>query len=240
LVAGWYQAEAEMFGGELLEHDARYDRAEEWTDILFDLWTRPEFEEIDFAGEYYTMKAGFSSPQPLQRPHPPIMNAGSSPRSHEYLVRYADIAFQPGTQLVDAARAKAQIHELKSRAAASGRRLQIFTYVAVFGYDSQEEANERFETYRVEHYTGEDRERYYEQVRAETRALAGDPSAYQGRTLGIAIATCGTPETIATQFEELSNLGIDGILLTWPDWRYGLPYFEQEIMPRLVQARLRS
>ena len=239
LVAGWYRAEAEMFGGELLEHDARYDRADEWTQILFDLWTRPEFEEIDFSGDYYTMKAGFSSPQPIQRPYPPIMNAGSSPRSHDYLVTHADIAFQPGTQLVDAESARAQIQELKSRAAGLGRQLQIFSYVAVFGYDTEAEAQEKFETYRLENYTGEDRERYYEQVRAETRALAADPSAYQNRTLGIAIAICGTPESIAEQFLALSDLGIDGLLVTWPDWRYGLPYFEREIMPRLAEAKLR-
>jgi dimethylsulfone monooxygenase len=240
LVAGWYRAEAEMFGGDLLEHDARYDRAEEWTKILLDLWTAPEFQELNFEGTYYHVVNGFSSPQPLQSGYPPIMNAGSSPRSHEYIAHYADLAFQPGTQLIDFETGREQVRDLKKQAAALGRTLQVFTYVALFAYDTQEEAEETLHRYREENYTGEERERYYRQVQQETRALEQDWHAYQHRTLGIALVVCGTPDATVEQLRELSEMGIDGVLVTWSDWRFGLPYFEREIMPRLVTAGLRS
>ncbi len=42
LVTGWYVPEMEMFGIQLLDHDSRYEMAEEWVQIVTRLWTDPE------------------------------------------------------------------------------------------------------------------------------------------------------------------------------------------------------
>jgi FMNH2-dependent dimethyl sulfone monooxygenase len=90
-VGGWFRPELEMFARALLEHDRRYDMAEEWTDILLKLWT--ESDGVNFEGEFFTVNDAISEPKPVQHPRPPIMNAGGSGRGREYAARYADIVF---------------------------------------------------------------------------------------------------------------------------------------------------
>src|SRR5579862_577127 len=40
IVCGWFQPEFRMFGGPLMEHDAAYEYAAEWIDIVKRLWTQ--------------------------------------------------------------------------------------------------------------------------------------------------------------------------------------------------------
>lgn len=242
VVAGWYKAEAEMFGSELIDHDTRYDRADEWTKIVLDLWTSEEFQELNFKGDFYTVKEGFLSPQPVQEPRPVLMNAGSSPRAHEYIARNVDITFAPGIQLADVEAGAAQIKALKDKAAAFGRELQVFTFLALFAADTEEQAERELTEYRDEHYNTEERQKYFKTMERDSRVLqgAGDWNAAMNRTLGLALAVRGTPETVVEQFKTLNAMGLDGLLLTWPEWRHALPYFEREILPRLEQAGLRE
>src|SRR5207249_8978139 len=76
LVCGWFKDEFEMFGAEWREHDRRYDYATEWTQFLRKLWTEPK--EFDSEGRWFKSKRAWSQPKPLQKPFPPIMNAGGS------------------------------------------------------------------------------------------------------------------------------------------------------------------
>jgi len=76
VVCGWYSQELRMFGLQTMDHDMRYAYADEWVEIVRKLWT--DDEEFDYAGKFFTIEKGFHQPKPLQRPHPPIMNAGSS------------------------------------------------------------------------------------------------------------------------------------------------------------------
>jgi FMNH2-dependent dimethyl sulfone monooxygenase len=79
LVTGWYSPEMEMFGIALLDHDSRYEMAEEWVQIATRLWTDPE--PFDFSGRFYQMKKAELAPKPIRRPRPPLMSISSKPRS---------------------------------------------------------------------------------------------------------------------------------------------------------------
>ena len=48
LVVGWNEGEFEMFGVTQREHDARYDFAQEWLDVVKRAWSVEG--EFDFAG----------------------------------------------------------------------------------------------------------------------------------------------------------------------------------------------
>src|SRR5215471_11490687 len=80
-----------MFGLQTMDHDTRYAYAEEWVEIVQKLWTVEE--EFDYAGNFFTIEKGFHQPKPLQRPHPPIMNAGSSGVGARFAAKNADMAF---------------------------------------------------------------------------------------------------------------------------------------------------
>jgi len=65
-----------MFGLPPMDHDTRYAYADEWVEVVRKLWTVEE--EFDYAGRFFKIEKGFHQPKPVQRPQPPIMNAGSS------------------------------------------------------------------------------------------------------------------------------------------------------------------
>ena len=73
IVTGWYQPEIEMFGEPQMEHDARYDRAVEWLEVIKRLWTAEE--EFDYEGRFYKVAKGWCMPKPIQQPYPVVMNA---------------------------------------------------------------------------------------------------------------------------------------------------------------------
>ena len=58
IVCGWFQPELEMFGVPFMEHDARYDYATEWFDIIRRLWT--EEESFAYRGEYFQIDDAFA------------------------------------------------------------------------------------------------------------------------------------------------------------------------------------
>ena len=91
LVTGWYLPEMEMFGITLLDHDSRYEMAEEWVQIATRLWTDPE--PFDFNGRFYQMKKAELAPKPIQRPRPPLMSAAGSDRGRRFAAQYCDVCF---------------------------------------------------------------------------------------------------------------------------------------------------
>src|SRR3954453_698969 len=63
LVVGWNEGEFEMFGVEQREHEARYDFAQEWLDVLKLIWS--DRQDFDFEGRYLHMKAVRGKPKPF-------------------------------------------------------------------------------------------------------------------------------------------------------------------------------
>jgi alkanesulfonate monooxygenase SsuD/methylene tetrahydromethanopterin reductase-like flavin-dependent oxidoreductase (luciferase family) len=223
LVGGWNKIELDMFGVGLKEHEARYDELEEWIQVVTKLWT--EQDEFDFHGDYYDVPGGLSRPQPVQKPHVPVINAGSSPRGLDFSTTYADVCFT----VPDAAGAgsKAKVDEYKDTARAKGREVQAWTYCAVVQRESRAEAQEY-----LDYFTGPMAENeLLDAWQANALASAGDygipedviHSMRQRFAAGSGgPILVGTASDIADQMEALSADGLDGILLTWPDFTDGV------------------
>jgi FMN-dependent oxidoreductase (nitrilotriacetate monooxygenase family) len=129
-------AEARNFGMEIhLGHDERYDRAEEFIEIVSKLWDSWEDDAIigdresgNFAdpdkvhelhhhGKYFDVRGPLTVPRPPQG-RPPIIQAGSSGRGREFAAKWADVIFTGAPNL---AVALAQYRDQKERVAAIGR-----------------------------------------------------------------------------------------------------------------------
>ncbi|EPN56394.1 luciferase family protein, partial [Pseudomonas syringae pv. actinidiae ICMP 19096] len=74
ILCGWYGAEMRMFNGHMLEHDQRYDYAEEWLHIAKSAWEQQA--PFDFKGGYFNICGAISQPRPLNKPY--LINAGGS------------------------------------------------------------------------------------------------------------------------------------------------------------------
>jgi FMNH2-dependent dimethyl sulfone monooxygenase len=239
-VGGWFREELEMFGAPMLEHDRRYELAEEWTEILVGLWTRDD--EFDFAGEFFSVSHAYSQPKPLQRPHPPIMNAGASARGRDYAARFADMAFLR-IDLEDPAGSGSQIAEIRSLAAGYGREIEIWTNAVVVCRDSQEEAQAYLDWYASEHGDWEGAANALSVMRVESAGFNNDEwlAAQRSFIAGSGgIPMVGTAAQIVERMSRLAALGVDGCLLTVAEWEPELERFAHEVLPLIEASGLRE
>jgi F420-dependent oxidoreductase-like protein len=85
--AGWNEAEARGLGLPFAPIAERFERLEETLRICLQMWAG---DDAPFAGRHYQLERTLSSPQPISRPHPPIMIGGAGERKTLRLVaRYA-------------------------------------------------------------------------------------------------------------------------------------------------------
>lgn len=240
VVGGWNRPELEMFGASLREHDQRYDYLAEWLDVLKRLWS--SHEEFDHHGEFFDIVRGFSNPKPLQRPHPPIMNAGHSDRGRSFACEHADLCFI-GIRSEDPESIRSEVDKYKRTAREQfGREVSVWAHTFVVQRDTQQEAEDYLHYYAVEH---QDRESIDALIALSVPEVKDTPQAvweamrtrYAAGYGGFPLV--GTAERIADRLGMLSHAGLDGVLLTWADFLDGARRFNRDVLPLLEQAGLR-
>ncbi len=81
---GWSKDEYEVSG---IPYKSRGERANEFLQLLKRIWTD---EMVEFKGQFYSLPASKIGPKPVQKPHPPILIGGFSPKAFSRIVSYAD------------------------------------------------------------------------------------------------------------------------------------------------------
>jgi dimethylsulfone monooxygenase len=240
IVCGWFTPELEMFGAAMMEHDLRYDYAAEWIEIMKLLWTRED--EFDYEGKFLRIRRGFAQPKPVQRPFPPLMNAGASGRGQQFAAKYADMAFVT-IDPSDLERSRAHIDSYRRMARDEyGRDLQIWGNGYVVERETEKEAQDYLHRYVVEHGDDEAIETLVGIQRQQMQRLL--PQRLEQVKFNIKAGwggypLVGTADMIVEKLGRLSGLGLDGVLLNWVDYMDGLRRFEANVLPRLEQAGLR-
>src|SRR5215208_5944250 len=81
---GWSKDEYEVSG---VPFKHRGERANEFLQLLKRIWTD---EAVEFKGQFYSIPASKIGPKPVQKPHPPILLGGFSPKSFSRVVNHAN------------------------------------------------------------------------------------------------------------------------------------------------------
>jgi probable F420-dependent oxidoreductase len=81
---GWSKDEYEVSG---VPFKNRGNRADEYVQVLKKIWTE---EIVEFKGEFYNIPPSKIDPKPIQKPHPPILFGGFSPKTFSRIVNYAN------------------------------------------------------------------------------------------------------------------------------------------------------
>lgn len=235
LVCGWFKEEAEMFGNPFLDHDERYAYADEWITAIKRLWS--EEETFDFEGRYITIRGGMSQPKPLQQPRPLIMNAGNSPAARSFVGRHCDIAFI-SAETTDQMRKAAEEYRKVAREE-HGREIQVWLYCAIVQGDTTAEAMATADRY------AEMADSAYIStfLQHQTPGITAEQAAAMKRRFAISgngHLLVGDADRLAADLSEISQAGVDGVVLTWVDFQSGVRRFGAEVLPKLEAAGLRS
>jgi dimethylsulfone monooxygenase len=248
IVCGWNQDEFNVHGV-TIDPERRYAQGLEW----FKIYARilEAGAPFDWDGEFYKLRGVTTNPLTLQRPRPPIMSAGFSPKGRDFAAQAADLLF---TSVSNLERAPAIVKSVKDYAARYGRDVAVFTTCHIVCRPTRKEA-EDFYYYFAEEMADRESLAY---IVAQKEATAGsdiaksdrpdtNPQANTRRRGKIYAGTfpgcytiVGTPDDVAEEMIEMSAAGLAGASISFLDYLAAMPYFIQEVLPRLEGAGLRE
>jgi dimethylsulfone monooxygenase len=243
VVCGWNGPEMDMFDMPLTRHEDRYARAEEWLAIIRRLWT--EDDDFDHEGEFYRIKKGYLEPKPIQKPHPPIMNAGASERGRHFAAKNCDLAFTLiRTHDFDVNAAHVAAYKRLAREE-YGRSIQVWTHAVAVQGETEQEARQFYDYYVQEKGDWDAASNVIDAMAAEINEKEFPPerkraisemfiAGWGGHPL------VGTKEQIVDKLAGLSRMGMDGVLLSWPRFEAGMREFRDVTLPLVRQAGLRD
>lgn len=140
IVSGHLRGEHRALGIPQLEHDARYDHADEYMEVCYRLWDGvgeaairadrctgtyadpAEVEVIDFEGEHFRCRA-VPPTLPSRQGRPVLFQAGSSGRGQQFAMKHADVVFaiQPRAEgMVKFVKGVKEVAAASGRASAPG------------------------------------------------------------------------------------------------------------------------
>jgi dimethylsulfone monooxygenase len=240
LVLGWYPPDMQLFGYEVKEHSDRFELAEEWMHIFDRLWS--ERKSFDYTGKNYNLKAAFNQPHGVQA-RPVLLNAGRSPRGREFAAKHCDIAFCSAHNPEPKALKKAVEDQRNEARTKFGKEIQVWMSAYVVLKDTMNEAEAYAHDYIVTQGDDAAVQTIIKHNAIDTKSMPPEAAAKLAYALKAGFAgypLVGDADRIAELFASLSEVGIDGFLLTWLDYEGGLDRFGREVLPRLEKAGLRA
>jgi alkanesulfonate monooxygenase SsuD/methylene tetrahydromethanopterin reductase-like flavin-dependent oxidoreductase (luciferase family) len=243
IVCGWNEDEFEMFGVTQREHDARYDFAQEWIDAVKRAWS--EHDDFDFDGNFLKFRGVRAFPKPYGDTRPIIMNAGSSPTGQAFALRNCDAFFTATAGSRSSIEANAQkVEEIKSQAQRFGREIEVYTVGQVICRPGQKEAEDYYHYAIIESADWGAVERMLA-IKNITPQTVGEQEYADRRQYFAAKAIggypfVGTPDRVARELANISQAGMRGIAVSFVNYLDELPYFRDEVLPRLVRLGVRE
>jgi alkanesulfonate monooxygenase SsuD/methylene tetrahydromethanopterin reductase-like flavin-dependent oxidoreductase (luciferase family) len=245
IVCGWNQEEFDMFGAKTVGDSRRYAQGLEWYQVLVRLFAGgPPFDQN---GEFYQGVRLQSLPGPVQQPRPVTISAGFSENSRDFAAQTSDAIF---TRIEDINRSESLVRDIQAHAARHGRHLEVFTSFHVVCRPTRKEA-EDFYRYFADEKADHEALVFHTEQKVRKAAVSGGgvptnaakpkpgtgtvyPGSYPG-----AHHVVGSPDDVAEEIIRFYRCGITGAAITFLHYLDELPFFIQEVVPRLEVAGLR-
>jgi len=243
IVAGWNEGEFEMFGVKQHDHETRYEFAQEWVDVVKRAWS--DGDEFDFEGRFFELHGVRAKPKPFGGTRPIIMNAGSSGTGQAFALRNCDAFFTATVATRTSLEANAtRVAEVKREARELGRDIEVYTIGQVICRPSQQEADDYYRHANIDEADWGAIERMLA-LRGMTPQTM-KPEDYAAKRQYFAANAIGgypfvgTPDRVAEELANISRAGVRGIAVSFVNYLEELPYFCDEVLPRLARMGLRE
>ena len=248
IVCGWNPDEFDMHGVKI-EPETRYARGLEWYRIYERLMQGGEF---DWDGEYYKLRGLVTDPLPLQSPRPPVMSAAQSGDGQAFAAQAADILF---TAMHNVEQVRDTVSRQRELAARYGRRPDVYVETQIVCRPTRKEAEDWVHYYAVEK-ADEEALAYFRRQKATTlskstreaqsaadKAVLASVQPSERRYAGIfpgMYPLVGSPDDLVEEFSRLEAIGVAGSALVFLNYLEEMPYFVEEVLPRMERAGLRT
>ena len=238
VVTGYKKSEIEMFGLPPIEHDKRYEMADEFTSLLKRLWS--EDEEITSNGQFWSMNRAFVAPKPVHG-RCILVNAASSGAGLAYATRHSDLIFitSPAGADLDKAVAALPAHNqrIKQSARDIGRDVRTIINPHVICRETEAEARAQYKAIL-------DNQDPVAADNFHATFAGGDQSSWKGASrdqwvIGGNVHIVGSPEQVVDGFLRLKAAGCDGVQVNFYDFLADLEFFGRRVIPSMHQAGLR-
>jgi FMNH2-dependent dimethyl sulfone monooxygenase len=250
IVCGWNPDEFRQHGI-ALDGDHRYSRGLEWFKIYDRLLAGGA--PFDWVSDIFDMRNLSTDPLPVQRPRPPIMSAAQSGDGQAFAAQVADILF---TAMYSSDQAKDTVKRAQSSAAEFGRCCDVYVTTQFVCRPTRREAEEYAHYYAVEMADPAALE-YFARQKSSTASAStkrGETAADQAVVAKLSgqqknkypgffpsmYPIMGSPDDVVEQIERLAALGLSGSTLVFLNYARELPYFIQEVLPRMEKVGLRT
>lgn len=234
VVSAWWEEEARQYGGVFTAHDERYERTEEFIEVLKGLWTEDTFS---YDGKYYSIANTHLNPKPVQRPNPILYAGGESPRGKETIVNQCDAYVMHGGTVEEVA---VKIQGMKQQREAAGKT--PFSSFGLAAYvvcrDTEEQAQEELaritDVKESSAYAGYND--FISKSQLEQQVKLFD---YSVSNRGLRPNLIGTPDQIADQILAFEEAGVDLLLLQFSPQLEEMERFAKQVMPLVEEKRTR-
>ena len=183
-----------------------------------------------------------AKPKPVGGARPLIMNAGSSPTGRAFAVRNCDAFFlQASRTSID--ETAESIKKAKDLARKHGREIGCYSVGVVTCRRTRKEAEEYYLHVIIENadFAAIDRILGMKNISPETKGQEEYERQRRFYANGMGgLPIIGDPDHVAKTMAELSHAGLTGMGISLVNYLDELPYFCDEVLPRLERMGLRG
>jgi len=229
-----------LFGWNRIEHDRRYEMAGEFIDAVQQLWAQRENFTFEPELSSWKLNGAFVTPKPRYG-RPLLINATGSDAGIEFAARYSDVVFitSPAGPDIDRALEALPAHAARVKAAAAkhGRTIRTLLNPLVVCRETAAEAR----AYRDAIVAHAD-EGSFQRFDSDAHAWRGNidqRTQAAARAVGGNVSITGSPEEVADTIVRLHRAGVDGVQLSFFDFKPDLDFFGDRVLPLLREAGLR-
>ena len=241
IVCGWNEGEFAMFGAARRDHEARYAYGQEWIDAVRMMWERDEPFDVD--GEFLKLRGLRSAPKPFGGTRPLLMNAGASGTGRAFAVRNCDALFSTRRRAATIDEFAQDIAAARRLAAERGREIDVYSVGVVTCRPTMAEAEDYHRHCVIDHadWGAVDNILAMRGMRPGDMSAAAFDELRQHTAHGLGgTPIVGDPDRVAAELARFAEAGLRGIGVSFVNYAAELPFFRDEVLPRLERRGLRE
>ncbi len=239
IITGGFDADQRR-DGDFLTHDERYERTDEYLEVVRKVWTSEE--PFDHEGRFYRFERAFSEVRCVQQPHIPIWFGGLSEPAIRAGAKHCDtyaLFGEPRAAVADS------IARIRAEAAKHGRSPRFNVSFRPIIADTEEAAWEKARTILAGVKSAMGNRSFTPEAENAKRLMAlvkdGEvqderlwvPIAAAAGGSGNTTALVGTPDQVADAIAKYYDLGVSGVLLRGFDPVNDAADYGRELIPMI-------